>query len=103
MIRAEDVKAVIAEHKPKACTSVLPYLKSKQIHVEHNPAVKGSGRKPQVTPPEKGGGSGESDLVKMLVAIGKEDPEKAGRLADELQEVGALSDADHVRLACNGL
>ena len=31
------------------------------------------------------------------------DPEKAGRLADELQEVGALSDADHVRLACNGL
>lgn len=39
----------------------------------------------------------------MLVAIGKEDPEKAGRLADELQEVGALSDADHVRLACNGL
>ena len=63
MIRAEDVKAGIAEHKPKACTSVLPYLKSKQIHVEHNPAVKkGSGRKPQVTPPEKGGGSGESDL-----------------------------------------
>lgn len=45
MIRAEDVKAGIAEHKPKACTSVLPYLKSKQIHVEHNPAVKGSGRK----------------------------------------------------------
>jgi len=35
MIRAEDVKAGIAEHKPKACTSVLPYLKSKQIHVEH--------------------------------------------------------------------
>ena len=63
MIRAEDVKAGIAEHKPKACTSVLPYLKSKQIHVENNPAVKGSGRKPQVTPPEKGGGSGESDPV----------------------------------------
>ena len=103
MIRAEDVKAGNAEHKPNACTSVLPYLKSKQIHVEHNPAVKGRGRKPQDTPPEKGGGSGESDLVKMLVAIGKEDPEKAGRLADELQEVGALTDADHVRLACNGL
>ena len=87
----------------KADTSVLPYLRSKRIHVEHNSAVKGRGRKPKVTPTEKGGGSGESDLVKILVAIGKEDPEKAGRLADELQEVGALSDADHVRLACNGL
>lgn len=102
MIRAEDVKAGITEHKPKACTSVLPYLKSKQIHVEHNPEVKGGNRKPQVTP-QKSGGSGERDLVKMLVEIGKEDPEKAGRLADELQEVGALTDADHVRLACNGL
>lgn len=102
MIRAEDVKAGIAEHKPKACTSVLPYLKSKQIHVEHNPAVKGSGREPQATP-QKSGGSGEGDLVKMLAEIGKEDPEKADRLAHELQEVGALTDADHVRLACKGL
>ena len=41
----------------------------------------------ELPPPEKSGGSGESDLVKMLVALGKEDPEKAGRLADELQEV----------------
>ena len=102
MIRAEDVKAGIAEHKPKACTSVLPYLKSKQIHVENNPEVKGGDRKPQVTP-QKSGGSGECDLVKMLVAIGKEDPEKANRFVDDLIMVGALTNRDHVRLACNGL
>lgn len=50
----------------KADTSVLPYLRSKRIHVEHNSAVKGRGRKPKVTPTEKGGGSGESDLERVI-------------------------------------
>jgi hypothetical protein len=103
MVTAVDVKSGYGQKKAQPYNSIIPYLRSKQIRVEHNPVVKSGGRKPQATPPEKGGGSGESDLVKMLVAIGKEDPEKAGRLADELQEVGALTDADHVRLACNGL
>lgn len=83
MIRAEDVKAGIAEHKPKACTSVLPYLKSKQIHVEHNPAVKGSGRKPQATPPEQ-----------QLKAMYQEDPRK---LREILRSIGALSSADNYK------
>ena len=102
MVTAVDVKSGYGQKKAQPYNSIIPYLRSKQIHVEHNPEVKGGDRKPQVTP-QKSGGSGESDLVKMLVAIGKEDPEKACRLADELQEVGALTDVDHVRLACNGL
>ena len=101
MIKAEDVKGGLPQ-RAKASTSVLPYLRSKQIHVEHNPEVKGGNRKSQVTP-QKSGGSGECDLVKMLVEIGKEDPEKAIRLVGKLQVVGALTDADHVRLAHKGL
>lgn len=83
MIRAEDVKAGIAEHKPKACTSVLPYLKSKQIHVEHNPEVKSGDRKPQAVSPEQ-----------QLKAMYEEEPRK---LRETLRSIGALSSADNYK------
>lgn len=100
MIKAEDVKGGLPQ-RTKASTSVLPYLRSKQIHVEHNPEVKGRGRKPQAIPPAEA--DKKDDLIEKLVALGKTDPEKAKGFVADLQEVGALSSADHVRLASNGL
>lgn len=87
--------------RTKASTSVLPYLRSKQIHVEHNPEVKNTGREKKTTPPAEA--DKKDDLVEKLVALGKVDPEKAKRFVADLQEIGALSSADHVRLASNGL
>ena len=100
MIKAEDVKGGLPQ-RTKASTSVLPYLRSKQIRVEHNPEVKNTGREKKLTPPAEA--DKKDDLVEKLVALGKVDPEKAKRFVADLQEIGALSSADHVRLASNGL
>lgn len=101
MVTAVDVKSGYGQKKAKPYNSIIPYLKSKQLHVEHNPEVKGRGRKPQATPPAEA--DKKDDLIEKLVALGKTDPEKAKRFVADLQEVGALSSADHVRLASNGL
>ena len=39
MVTAVDVKSGYGQKKAKPYNSIIPYLKSKQLHVEHNPAV----------------------------------------------------------------
>ena len=41
MVTAVDVKSGYGQKKAKPYNSIIPYLKAKQIHVEHNPEVKG--------------------------------------------------------------
>lgn len=101
MVTAVDVKSGYGQKKAEPYNSIIPYLRSKQIHVEHNPEVKNTGREKKPTPPAEA--DKKDDLVEKLAALGKADPEKAKRFVADLQEIGALSSADHVRLASNGL
>ncbi len=39
MVTAVDVKSGYGQKKAKPYNSIIPYLKSKQLHVEHNPVV----------------------------------------------------------------
>ena len=39
MVTATDVKSGYGQKKAKPYNSIIPYLRSKQLHIEHNPAV----------------------------------------------------------------
>lgn len=72
MYTAEDYKAGKGRRvSVKASTSILPYLKAKQVQVEHNPAVKGAGSKEEpkapTTPPKAPSTKDQYDEARMEI------------------------------------